>query len=70
MKRNRMADQTYPLPSLSPFPLLPFQLKNPTHKAVPHRSVIVKLLGFTAAMVILPIGSYFVTVNTIFRGAS
>lgn len=33
-------------------------------------SVIQTLLGFTAAMVILPIGSYFVTVNTIFRGNS
>lgn len=30
--------------------------------------VIKTLLGFTAAMVIVPIGSYFVTVNTIFKG--
>ena len=33
-------------------------------------SVIKTLLGFTAGMVIIPIGSYFVTVNTIFRGNS
>ena len=32
------------------------------------RSVIAKLLGFTFAMVILPIGSYFVTVNSLFGG--
>ncbi|KAK8164148.1 VMA21-like domain-containing protein [Phyllosticta citrichinensis] len=37
--------------------------------AVP-ASVIVKLLGFTLAMIALPIGSYFLTVNTIFRGNS
>ncbi|KAF2426499.1 hypothetical protein EJ08DRAFT_651757 [Tothia fuscella] len=30
--------------------------------------VIYKLLGFTFAMIILPIGSYFLTVNTIFSG--
>jgi len=33
-------------------------------------SVIKTLLAFTAAMVVIPIGSYFVTVNTIFRGNS
>ncbi|KAK5941259.1 vacuolar ATPase assembly integral membrane protein vma21 [Knufia obscura] len=33
-------------------------------------SVIKTLLAFTAAMVVVPIGSYFVTVNTIFRGNS
>ncbi|KAK8203625.1 VMA21-like domain-containing protein [Phyllosticta capitalensis] len=37
--------------------------------AVP-ASVIMKLLGFTLAMIVLPIGSYFLTVNTIFRGNS
>lgn len=31
-------------------------------------SVIHTLLLFTAAMVIFPIGSYFLTVNTVFRG--
>lgn len=31
-------------------------------------SVIRTLLAFTAAMVVFPIGSYFVAVNTIFRG--
>lgn len=37
--------------------------------AVP-TDVIVKLLGFTFAMIILPIGSYFATVHTIFKGNS
>ncbi|KAL8762699.1 MAG: hypothetical protein Q9184_001353 [Pyrenodesmia sp. 2 TL-2023] len=37
--------------------------------AVP-AAVIVKLLGFTAAMVGGPIGVYFLTVHTIFRGSS
>lgn len=32
------------------------------------RDVIVKLLGFTFAMIVIPIGSYFLTVNTIFQG--
>lgn len=33
-------------------------------------SVIIKLLGFTFAMITLPIGSYFLSVNTIFGGTS
>ncbi|KAF3390486.1 Vacuolar ATPase assembly integral membrane protein vma21 [Penicillium rolfsii] len=37
--------------------------------AVP-ADVIYKLLAFTAAMVFGPIGIYFLTVNTIFRGNS
>ncbi|KAL8671994.1 MAG: hypothetical protein Q9168_003530 [Polycauliona sp. 1 TL-2023] len=37
--------------------------------AVP-AAVIIKLLGFTAAMIGGPIGMYFLTVNTIFRGSS
>ncbi|KAI4283038.1 MAG: hypothetical protein L6R38_002481 [Xanthoria sp. 2 TBL-2021] len=37
--------------------------------AVP-AAVIIKLLGFTAAMVGGPIGVYFLTLNTIFRGNS
>ncbi|KAF2234526.1 VMA21-like domain-containing protein [Viridothelium virens] len=37
--------------------------------AVP-TSVIVKLLGFTFAMISLPIGTYFLSVNTIFGGNS
>jgi VMA21-like domain len=32
------------------------------------RDVIYKLLGFTLAMIALPIGSYFATVNTVFGG--
>ncbi|KAG5982239.1 hypothetical protein E4U55_002155 [Claviceps digitariae] len=35
--------------------------------AVP-KHVIVKLLGFTFAMIVVPIGSYFLTVHTIFQG--
>jgi hypothetical protein len=35
--------------------------------AVP-TEVIVKLLAFTFAMIVGPIGSYFLTVNTIFNG--
>ncbi|KAI0482654.1 VMA21-like domain-containing protein [Xylariaceae sp. FL0804] len=35
--------------------------------AVP-TDVIVKLLGFTLAMITVPIGSYFLTVNTLFKG--
>lgn len=37
--------------------------------AVP-TSVIIKLLGFTLAMVVGPIGTYFLTLNTVFRGNS
>ena len=33
-----------------------------------HSDVIYKLLGFTAAMVVGPIGMYFLTVNSIFGG--
>lgn len=32
------------------------------------RSVIYKLLGFTLAMVAAPIGTYFMTVNMLFKG--
>ncbi|RCI11490.1 hypothetical protein L249_7296 [Ophiocordyceps polyrhachis-furcata BCC 54312] len=35
--------------------------------AVP-KHVIVKLLAFSLAMIVLPIGSYFVSVDTIFKG--
>lgn len=38
-----------------------------TRPTVP-QSVIVKLLAFTAAMIVLPIGSYFLTVNSLFNG--
>lgn len=34
----------------------------------PYRAVIYKLLGFTLAMIGGPIGTYFLTLNTIFRG--
>ncbi|KAG8413051.1 vacuolar ATPase assembly integral membrane protein vma21, variant 2 [Metarhizium acridum] len=34
------------------------------------RDVIFKLLGFTFAMIVVPIGSYFLTVHTVFKGNS
>ncbi|KAK2610985.1 hypothetical protein N8I77_004369 [Diaporthe amygdali] len=34
------------------------------------RDVIAKLLAFTFAMIVVPIGSYFLTVNTVFKGNS
>ncbi|KAK5663343.1 hypothetical protein OQA88_3771 [Cercophora sp. LCS_1] len=37
--------------------------------AVP-ASVILKLLAFTLAMIVVPIGSYFVTVDNLFQGNS
>ncbi|KAK7924388.1 Vacuolar ATPase assembly integral membrane protein vma-21 [Apiospora marii] len=37
--------------------------------AVP-TDVILKLLAFTFAMIVVPIGSYFATVNTLFKGNS
>ncbi|KAI1161378.1 hypothetical protein F5B18DRAFT_628343 [Nemania serpens] len=40
-----------------------------TAPAVP-MDVIIKLLAFTLAMVVIPIGSYFLTIRTIFRGNS
>jgi hypothetical protein len=35
-----------------------------------HSSVIWKLMSFTFAMITLPIGTYFFTVNLVFRGES
>ncbi|KAI1824474.1 hypothetical protein F4861DRAFT_505752 [Xylaria intraflava] len=40
-----------------------------TAPAVPTH-VIVKLLVFTLAMIVIPIGSYFLSVNTVFSGNS
>ncbi|KAF7846145.1 hypothetical protein BT93_L5144 [Corymbia citriodora subsp. variegata] len=51
-------------------PLQPLStLENPadTSPAVP-ASVIRNLLGFTAAMLVVPISSYFLTLRTIFAG--
>ena len=42
-------------------------LSSDTSPAVPS-DVIFKLLAFTFAMFVFPIGGYFVTVNTIFKG--
>jgi len=35
---------------------------------ISHRHVIVKLLAFTLAMVVGPIGTYFLTLNTLYKG--
>ncbi|EJT70056.1 vacuolar ATPase assembly integral membrane protein VMA21 [Gaeumannomyces tritici R3-111a-1] len=43
--------------------------KSDTTPAVPF-DVIVKLLAFTFAMIVVPIGSYFATVNNVFSGNS
>ncbi|KAJ6445622.1 VMA21-like domain-containing protein [Purpureocillium lavendulum] len=47
---------------------------HPTEKSnispVVPRHVIFKLLGFTLAMIVVPIGSYFLTVNSVFKGNS
>ncbi|KAI1142908.1 hypothetical protein F5Y05DRAFT_135751 [Hypoxylon sp. FL0543] len=45
------------------------QQSSNTAPAVP-MDVILKLLAFTFGMIVIPIGSYFLTVNTIFRGNS
>ncbi|KAJ4173482.1 vacuolar ATPase assembly integral membrane protein vma21 [Fusarium falciforme] len=47
----------------------PIEEKSDIAPAVP-KDVIYKLLAFTIGMIVLPIGSYFLTVNTIFRGNS
>ncbi|KAK0383246.1 hypothetical protein NLU13_9159 [Sarocladium strictum] len=45
------------------------QEKSDTSPAVP-RDVLLKLLAFTFAMIVIPIGSYFLTVHSIFAGNS
>ncbi|KAI6088813.1 hypothetical protein F4821DRAFT_82645 [Hypoxylon rubiginosum] len=45
------------------------QQSSNTAPAVP-MDVILKLLAFTFAMVVVPIGSYFLSVNTFFKGNS
>ncbi|KAJ3522025.1 hypothetical protein NM208_g13037 [Fusarium decemcellulare] len=47
----------------------PIEEKSNTAPAVP-KDVIYKLLAFTLAMIVVPIGSYFLTVNTVFQGKS
>ncbi|KAI3586271.1 hypothetical protein IWW34DRAFT_718049 [Fusarium oxysporum f. sp. albedinis] len=47
----------------------PIDENSRTAPAVPSQ-VIYKLLAFTFAMIVVPIGSYFLTVNTVFRGNS
>ncbi|CEI65053.1 unnamed protein product [Fusarium venenatum] len=50
----------------------PIDETSSTAPAVPryNSQVIYKLLAFTFAMVFLPIGSYFLTVNNVFNGKS
>ncbi|KOS20927.1 Vacuolar ATPase assembly integral membrane protein vma21 [Escovopsis weberi] len=43
--------------------------KSITSPVVPTH-VIVKLLGFSFAMIVVPIGSYFLTVHSVFNGNS
>ncbi|KAH8814967.1 vacuolar ATPase assembly integral membrane protein [Xylogone sp. PMI_703] len=43
--------------------------KSDVTPAVPAH-VIYKLLGFTFAMIVAPIGTYFLTLNTLFKGNS
>ncbi|KAF4448586.1 putative Vacuolar ATPase assembly integral membrane protein VMA21 [Fusarium austroafricanum] len=47
----------------------PIDENSSTAPAVPSQ-VIYKLLAFTFAMIVVPIGSYFLTVNTVFSGMS
>ncbi|RFN51568.1 vacuolar atpase assembly integral membrane protein vma21 [Fusarium flagelliforme] len=47
----------------------PIDETSSTAPAVPSQ-VIYKLLAFTLAMIVVPIGSYFLTVNTVFNGKS
>lgn len=54
------------VPLLKPHPSLS-QTPHKTNKTHP-RHVIYKLLGFSFAMIVIPIGSYFLTVNTVFNG--
>ncbi|KAF4587707.1 Vacuolar ATPase assembly integral membrane protein VMA21 [Ophiocordyceps camponoti-floridani] len=54
-----------PPPPSPPTPSSPSNIS----PAVP-KHVIVKLLAFTLAMIVLPIGSYFITVDTVFKGNS
>ena len=60
--------QTSPLPSLCRptfhYPTIAYEFI----WLIFYRNVIVKLLAFTLAMVIGPIGTYFLTLNTVFKG--
>lgn len=56
-------EYSLPLPSHTPS-----QDGRELNVAGPNRDVILKLLAFTLAMIVVPIGSYFATVNTVFKG--
>ena len=77
-RRRRRRSWTWMRPRAvrSPISRLLFLRRNPHHPKAngdgelmsERRSVIVKLLGFTFAMITFPIGSYFLTVNSLFGG--
>lgn len=60
---------TYSPPSRRPNLCCTSLYLTPPKLTFPSRHVIVKLLAFTAAMIVVPIGSYFATVSTIFKGS-
>ncbi|RDA92292.1 hypothetical protein CP533_3258 [Ophiocordyceps camponoti-saundersi (nom. inval.)] len=62
--RRILSSESDPTPTI--FGKEPDEPSNIT-PAVP-KHVIVKLLAFSFAMIVLPIGSYFVSVDTIFKG--
>ncbi|KAF9245477.1 hypothetical protein DTO006G1_2232 [Penicillium roqueforti] len=65
MSSRRPDNQSYADVAAKPEP----QGTSDVAPAVP-ADVIYKLLGFTAAMIVGPIGMYFLTVNSIFSGSS
>ncbi|CAG8905401.1 unnamed protein product [Penicillium egyptiacum] len=65
MSARRPHNQSYADVAVKPAP----QDTSDVAPAVP-ADVIYKLLGFTAAMIVGPIGMYFLTVNSIFSGSS
>ncbi|KAJ9315260.1 hypothetical protein DTO271D3_4427 [Paecilomyces variotii] len=67
MATRRAQGQSSSEKETSPIPQQP--VSSDVSPAVP-ADVIYKLLGFTAAMIVAPIGIYFLTVESIFRGNS
>ncbi|RJE24344.1 hypothetical protein PHISCL_03292 [Aspergillus sclerotialis] len=64
---SRRGNQTYAEAVASPAPEKPTD--SDVSPAVP-TDVIVKLLGFTVAMIVAPISMYFLTIDAIFNGSS
>ncbi|MCJ1445289.1 MAG: vacuolar ATPase assembly integral membrane protein vma21 [Stictis urceolatum] len=67
--RRIVSDEKSALSRDDPIPALAPKGKSDITPAVP-TNVIVKLLGFTLAMVVAPIGTYFLTLNTVFGGSA